>query len=411
LATDATQEMLASVTAALAGATPPNNALMPSDAPLAHGSMLAGTASRLSADSVFSANVTDVVTASPVSYFLSSADLSDLRTLIEASWGPPVKVNETNVQSLQVHGVDMYATNPTISADHRLIKVQAWSYCTTSKSAPATLEERSARFGMTGATRVMALYSKDGSPPQLLNGEDARLFHFDDRLHMVYQQYAFPSFWARALYYFTGASSYVATQRLAQLEPSYREVQMAWLPFGTESSEKNWLPVAHEGVLYMHQGLCPVQRVLVCNAESGGCTVALLDEAPAACAAVGSSKFVRGGAPPVGIELAGEKVMLGLGHETTMLPLVQGVAPAVEREYRHALFVTDGIPPFRLRAFSPWFRFPARHHNAIDEVQFGTSLVVEGDDVVIGYGVGDCEGFTTRVPLAELLPLARPLTR
>ena len=71
--------------------------------------------------------------------------------------------------------------------------------------------------------------------------------------------------------------------------------------------------------------------------------------------------------------------------------------------YRHAFFTSEPDPPFQLRSFSEWFRFPAHFHNRLDRIQFCNSLDREGDDIVLGYGVGDCEALSSQVPLSQVL--------
>ena len=54
-------------------------------------------------------------------------------------------------------------------------------------------------------------------------------------------------------------------------------------------------------------------------------------------------------------------------------------------------------------ARSPGWRGPAHFHNRLDRIQFCNSLDREGDDIVLGYGVGDCEALSSQVPLSQVL--------
>lgn len=185
-------------------------------------------------------------------------------------------------------------------------------------------------------------------------------------------------------------------------------------------------------MLYFHQSLCPVHRVLACDAQdpyfNGSCTVFHEDRAPEACAALEANVTrVRGGAAPIVIERDGRRLMLGVVHsvasasddvpEVLRVSRGTGMAERSDAEseeeqtppqlpaetYRHAFFTSEPDPPFQLRSFSEWFRFPAHFHNRLDRIQFCNSLDREGDDIVLGYGVGDCEALSSQVPLSQVL--------
>lgn len=78
--------------------------------------------------------------------------------------------------------------------------------------------------------------------------------------------------------------------------------------------------------------------------------------------------------------------------------------------YLHYFLLYNATPPHAFLAQSPAFCFPAAPDDAgrCDLVQFVSSLThgAEPDEVLIGYGVNDCEAAYASLPVALVLALA-----
>lgn len=103
---------------------------------------------------------------------------------------------------------------------------------------------------------------------------------------------------------------------------------------------------------------------------------------------------------------------LGLGH----MHLGTGCRSCQNRKrgpkYGHtyvSYFVLfDRGEPWSMRHFSPPFCIPsAANATRCETIQFLTSIVREGDDLLVTYGINDCEAAMVRVPIAQVLKFTR----
>ncbi|CAJ1415912.1 unnamed protein product [Effrenium voratum] len=106
---------------------------------------------------------------------------------------------------------------------------------------------------------------------------------------------------------------------------------------------------------------------------------------------------------PSPVWLKDRQVFLGLGH------LRRGrreAAPGyfLPHHYTHQFFLLAGTPPFGLLAVTTEFCFSSRQDEEdCESIQFASSLLLEGDSLLIGLGVQDCESFVHRFDLHYVL--------
>ena len=247
---------------------------------------------------------------------------------------------------------------------------------------------------------------EDGEPVRIFwNHEDARIIRLSRAAkHMVFQAYGVEQ---------GGAGEerrFFAQQRAQQLARGSQPVTLRrWIFDGggarVNSSEKNWLPWRlSNGRMAVLQKTCPDQVVLGCSPTDGSCKLLYRHARLAACPPRlrdGNSShgtMLHGSAPPIHVGWLGPGVMLGAIH-VRKKPLQ---LPFAYPEYDHAFFLMNATPPFQILSFSPWFRFPPLFGNALDRVQFASSLEDRGDAVTISYGVADCSAMQTTVAYSSL---------
>jgi len=114
------------------------------------------------------------------------------------------------------------------------------------------------------------------------------------------------------------------------------------------------------------------------------------------------------------LELPEHDAFLGIGHvhinkECAWCPKKRG--PRAGFSYVHYFVLFDRGEPWTMRSISPPFCIPsAANATRCEIVQFVMSALREGDDLLLTYGVNDCEAAMIRVPLEAVLEFARGAT-
>ena len=78
--------------------------------------------------------------------------------------------------------------------------------------------------------------------------------------------------------------------------------------------------------------------------------------------------------------------------------------------YVHTFLIADAAPPWKVVAQSPEWCIPAfSNPERCETIQFVTTAILSanGTELVLGYGVNDCDSRVLRLPLAQVLKLAR----
>lgn len=111
------------------------------------------------------------------------------------------------------------------------------------------------------------------------------------------------------------------------------------------------------------------------------------------------------------LELPEHDAFLGIGHvhinkECAWCPKRRG--PRAGYSYVHYFVIFDRGEPWAMRDISPPFCIPsAANATRCEIVQFVMSAIREGDDLLLTYGVNDCEAAMIRVPLKAVLEFTR----
>eukprot|EP00404_Azadinium_spinosum_P024923 CAMPEP_0180598706 /NCGR_PEP_ID=MMETSP1037_2-20121125/23009_1 /TAXON_ID=632150 /ORGANISM="Azadinium spinosum, Strain 3D9" /LENGTH=530 /DNA_ID=CAMNT_0022617335 /DNA_START=88 /DNA_END=1677 /DNA_ORIENTATION=+ len=100
---------------------------------------------------------------------------------------------------------------------------------------------------------------------------------------------------------------------------------------------------------------------------------------------------------------------LGIGHfyrgwmdKSTMN--VGKDAVGTSHHYMHFFFTLSRGPPYKLQRLSPEFCFSSAHRPSdCESVQYASSIVLDGDNLHIGYGITDCEAAVMTVDTVEVL--------
>lgn len=111
------------------------------------------------------------------------------------------------------------------------------------------------------------------------------------------------------------------------------------------------------------------------------------------------------------LELPEHDAFLGIGHvhinkECAWCPRKRG--PRAGYSYVHYFVLFDRGEPWGMRHMSPPFCIPsAANATRCEIVQFVMSAIREGDDLLLTYGVNDCEAAMIRAPLKAVLEFTR----
>ena len=136
--------------------------------------------------------------------------------------------------------------------------------------------------------------------------------------------------------------------------------------------EKNWMPFQYEDNLYIVYSIFP-HKILSVDLDSGLCTDVYETKS--------KSPFLNeigNGAPPVFFEKG--DCMLGIAH----------IRGSIEGEMtrKNFFYLFQKSPPFSIISVSNIFNLAKPFVN----IEFASGLLVDGDNILISYGVDDCYG-------------------
>ena len=78
--------------------------------------------------------------------------------------------------------------------------------------------------------------------------------------------------------------------------------------------------------------------------------------------------------------------------------------------YTHFWYALEARPPFSVISASAEFCLASPQDSKdCESVQFVSGLLVRGDDLVLAYGVNDCEARLSAIPLSRVRSMLRPL--
>jgi hypothetical protein len=109
--------------------------------------------------------------------------------------------------------------------------------------------------------------------------------------------------------------------------------------------------------------------------------------------------------------------LLGMAHFHRPNDRNENVYARFGHHYTHAFFTiapteptTTGTPSFHLKRLSAEFVLPSQHHPQDAEViQFISGLELHGNDVVLAWGINDCEGAAGTISIDVVNHLLRPV--
>jgi len=111
--------------------------------------------------------------------------------------------------------------------------------------------------------------------------------------------------------------------------------------------------------------------------------------------------FLHNGPSPIWIQEM--QVFLGIGH------LARGTRPShtlrfLPDHYSHQFFAISASPPFRLVALSPEFCFSsAQDPGDCENIQYASTLLRDGDHLLVAYGVEDCDSYVQQFLLSDIV--------
>lgn len=119
------------------------------------------------------------------------------------------------------------------------------------------------------------------------------------------------------------------------------------------------------------------------------------------CRGQSKETFLHNGPSPVWIDE--KQFFLGIGH------LARGKRRShllrfLPDHYTHQFFTISASPPFRLLALSPEFCFSsAQDPSDCENIQYASTLLRDGDDLLVAYGIEDCDSYIQRFHLSDIL--------
>ena len=171
-------------------------------------------------------------------------------------------------------------------------------------------------------------------------------------------------------------------------------------PPSSQRFQKNWAPFVYEEMLLVEYSIEP-HVLLHVDGETGRC-VPLYEQTSHAPLAEVQRRVgrVSGGAPPV--LLASRGIYLGLAHAKASEQMAQHTGTR-RMVYHHLFYAFSARPPFALVGAGPLMSLPQPGAQP-PTVQFAAGMAVRGDDeLLVSYGVLDCEMRLARFSLEHVL--------
>ena len=106
----------------------------------------------------------------------------------------------------------------------------------------------------------------------------------------------------------------------------------------------------------------------------------------------------------------GDNELLGMGHFHRPPGRGKNDYARFGHHYTHAFFTITAKAPHRLKRLSGEFVLPSKSNKYGDDadiIQFASGLEVDGDDVILAYGINDCEGAAVHVDKVVVNELLR----
>ena len=178
----------------------------------------------------------------------------------------------------------------------------------------------------------------------------------------------------------------------SQFMPLASWTLLGYEPHEAKKKQKNWVPFWDESTckLYISKKYAPshdVGEITEWNLPTGGKMKIKSVLSSSSPASVPSETFVRGGAPPIFHPKLKPGLALGCIH-------VKGK----HKVYRHALYIMETKPPFKILSFSSLFTF-----HPLRNIEFVMSLHVTSDGrLQLTHGSSDCEPRLSVFPLQRL---------
>ena len=266
---------------------------------------------------------------------------------------------------------NVFGYNPGISDKNNVIvRVSPYNMCNANVKNNIAIDVGSDEFRKQS---ISVWLSSNVVQRLVYDSEDARLFKFRNKFCCM----------------FTRNARYRSNLVFACIDTSvpYYEVVLQYA--NARRIEKNWVVNAENETLYVSYELNP-HVVLSVNVQTGICTEMYRTVNPTLPRGVyrGGSQFVRC-----------DSGLLAVLHRTRVTPGWPG------RVYDHAFYLADPNPPFGLLHVSEWFRFPAEYLDARDAIQFCCGCALQGDELLISYGVADCVGRILKIPMRVVLDM------
>jgi hypothetical protein len=114
---------------------------------------------------------------------------------------------------------------------------------------------------------------------------------------------------------------------------------------------------------------------------------------------------------PLHLPHLGQMLQLTHNHRHMYNPWISNSTPTYGFDYFHHFLLFDDRPPWTVRSMSAGWCLPTAEKSSMCEaIQFGMSMVLDADDtttLLITYGVNNCTSRVARLPLLDVLALAR----
>lgn len=156
---------------------------------------------------------------------------------------------------------------------------------------------------------------------------------------------------------------------------------------GAMQRQKNWSPFVWEDKLYCEYSIKP-HIIFKIDVETG--LTEELYRTGDTSVDITADDSLRGGTPPVLIELVGRKLFLGIGH----------IRSSSTSDYLHFLYTFEAEPPFKVNKITRVFKL-----DKAEKIQFAAGLSALNDNIYISYGVDDCYNRISVYNLQRILTL------
>lgn len=159
--------------------------------------------------------------------------------------------------------------------------------------------------------------------------------------------------------------------------------------------QKNWIPFVHDDTLYCIAFTAPSRVILRVDVDTGKCETAYKTTHP------GISDWIRGSTQCVTVMYNNEEYFMSTGHIKYRFS-----------GFEHMFYLFESSPPFGIKYITDFFVFDRSHDRTWDiphSSEYAAGMILDGENIIISYGVFDREGWQRTVKLADILPMFRPI--